>query len=348
MTASKAIRQRLPVDVSNIKGFPAGGCIQRVKDHIYVVKRSYTYDEKSGKYKEARVTLGQVVDEVFYTKGEYAKKFQRGRTERKEPLFKPFNAEVMSAEMIEKPSAEQINILAKQFNSGLAGVVPIYYHLALKSGLTDDLTAAFGSAETAKKLFSIAVYLIISTGGSAAYYRHFAAEHYLPWPQPLTKQELLLFYRDIGRNTDALNAFIKLRADRLKTKDGQQQAAQRQRKGYCSSRLELWEHKAGLEQSFGSIWQDFEPWMAQSTAELAAEGRLFVSFIAHCLLQQLRQELSGQQKFSPQDIHSGCSAVRYHRRPSSGEVFYLQPTAQQQELAAAAGCAGIYSAAPEY
>lgn len=204
------------IDVSQVKGMPQGCSVQFVRGHWYVVKRSYALNKESGKYVESRTTLGQIVDNVFYSKADYRLKFQRGMTKRKEPKVSELVGDGLPLKILQELSPIQINFLSNQFTTGTAGAVPIYYHLALQSHLFEDLAAAFGGADVAKKLLSIAIFFIVSGDNSSTHYKDFAATHYLPWQNPLSSQEISCFYKEIGALQRAVNTFFVLRARRLK------------------------------------------------------------------------------------------------------------------------------------
>lgn len=75
------------ITLQDVQGLPheKGLSLQYVRGHTYVVKRSYKYDKALKKSIETRKTLGQVVNNVFFTQEEYKKQFKRGMSPRNEP-----------------------------------------------------------------------------------------------------------------------------------------------------------------------------------------------------------------------------------------------------------------------
>lgn len=68
------------INLQDIVGLPQNEgklMLQRVNNHIYVIKRTYTYDKILKKSKEKRRTLGQLVNNVFYTQEDYKKYCKR-------------------------------------------------------------------------------------------------------------------------------------------------------------------------------------------------------------------------------------------------------------------------------
>ena len=77
-------------DYSKIKNFPEGGTIQRSGNGLIVIRRKTVYDPSIKRGKDAkREYLGRVVDGVFYSREEYAQKFQKGGVPRRVPLIAP-------------------------------------------------------------------------------------------------------------------------------------------------------------------------------------------------------------------------------------------------------------------
>ena len=77
-------------DYSKIKNFPEGGTIQRSGNGLIVIRRKTVYDSTIKRGKDAkREYLGRVVDGVFYSREEYAQKFQKGGVPRRVPLIAP-------------------------------------------------------------------------------------------------------------------------------------------------------------------------------------------------------------------------------------------------------------------
>lgn len=75
----------LSINLQDIVGLPQNEgklTLQHVNDHIYVVKRTYTYDKVSKKTKETRKTLGQIVNNTFYTQEDYKKYRKRQKHQR--------------------------------------------------------------------------------------------------------------------------------------------------------------------------------------------------------------------------------------------------------------------------
>ena len=118
-----------------------------------------------------------------------------------------------------------------------------------------------------------------------------------------------------------------------------------------------------IERVFRSGRQDINLNVLRTHGNLSSAGRLFVSYIALMVLEKAKRELAKERvkqlkrtqhveipagKYNLDDVLACCKSIRYHRRPKTGEIFFLDPTEEQLMMAKAIGCEAVIQSAPEY
>ena len=208
--------RRAQTDWSHVANLPDNCSVQPSGGHLYVIRRAYEYDKESRRSHEKRTTLGQIVDNVFYTCDEYKSKFKRGIIKRTEPRIEDL---IYNNKLIENLSKEQIAYLSNTLTSGLVGAVPLLWHIVKNSGLFDDLLATFKTDIVVAKVVSLACYFIISNDNSSRHYEEFAKTHYLPYKESLSSQDISKLYKEIGSHDYFKKRFFVERANRLAKND---------------------------------------------------------------------------------------------------------------------------------
>jgi len=198
MTAIKPLKE----DVKNFPDNPKAHIVLRKDGTLYVVVREYVYDKEKKRGRDGKTTyLGRIVDNVFYTMGEYHDKFMRGGAER-----------VPSRETPNTPNESPKSGEVASFYLGFALLV---YQAVKNTGLYEDLTSSFGE-QNARLLITLVVYQCLF--GNNAYYRvdELIRDFAIPWHgQELNKSALTTAAQALGDHQANLNRFFELRTARL-------------------------------------------------------------------------------------------------------------------------------------
>lgn len=193
------------IDLSKVVNFPKGAVIQRSKGHVYAIRREYVFDHKSGRKREIRKTLGQIIDNKFYSQDEYKRKFRRGMVPRETPrLLDLANDIINSPEIVENFTVTQLEYLSNAI-SGIVGPVPLFWQLSINCGLYDDLIHTFIDEDICAEIICIAIFFIIEANTSARHFDNFLNTHYTPCKVTLNSQRLSDFYK----NLSVKNEFFK-------------------------------------------------------------------------------------------------------------------------------------------
>ena len=167
-----------------------------------MVVREYVYDKELKRGSDGKtIYLGRIVDNVFYTMGEYHDKFARGGKERV-----PSRANSNTPD--EKPKSGEV----ASFHLGFALLV---YQAILDTNLYENLTSSFGE-QNARLLITLVVYQCLY--GNNAYYRVDELIRYfaIPWHgQELNKSVLTTAAQALGDHQGNLNKFFEQRTARL-------------------------------------------------------------------------------------------------------------------------------------
>ena len=167
-----------------------------------MVVREYVYDKELKRGSDGKtIYLGRIVDNVFYTMGEYHDKFARGGKERV-----PTRANSNTPD--EKPKSGEV----ASFHLGFALLV---YQAILDTNLYEDLTSSFGE-QNARLVITLVVYQCLY--GNNAYYRvdELIRDFAIPWHgQELNKSALTTAAQALGDHQGNLNKFFEQRTARL-------------------------------------------------------------------------------------------------------------------------------------
>lgn len=204
-------------DYSKIKNFPEGGTIQRSGTGLIVIRRKTVYDPEIGRGRDAsREYLGRVVDGVFYSRDEYAQKFQKGGVPRRVPLIAP-------VESLEVPEAFK-SLTDEEFGQLLnaeaidvsVGSTPILHKIAVDLHIMEDLRASFGEP-VANAIFSIAAFHISTGNGTARGFGDWRRNRHLPMGvENLDNRDLSRIYAQIGLHPENVKRFMACRVARNK------------------------------------------------------------------------------------------------------------------------------------
>ena len=126
-------------DYSKIKNFPEGCTIQKMGKHLYVIERKCGYSPAEHRSVDrARRTVGQVVNNVFYTSEEYKAHFQRGMKPRETASHGGEQGAVAEPArcglVIEKVLFERSEALFAELGLSLETAVEIFLRKSLAEG----------------------------------------------------------------------------------------------------------------------------------------------------------------------------------------------------------------------
>ena len=204
-------------DYSKIKNFPEGGTIQRSGTGLIVIRRKTVYDPKIGRGRDAsREYLGRVVDGVFYSRDEYAQKFQKGGVPRRVPLIAPVESlEVPEAfkSLTDEEFSQLLNAEAIEVS---VGSTPILHKIAVDLHIMEDLRASFGEP-MANAIFSIAAFHIGTRDNAARGFGDWRRNRHLPEDvENLDDRDVSRIYAQVGLHPENIQRFIACRIARNK------------------------------------------------------------------------------------------------------------------------------------
>lgn len=186
------------IDLSKVVNFPKDAVIQRSKGHVYVIRREYVIDHKCGRRREIRKTLGQIIDNKFYSQDEYKRHFRRGMVPRETPRFLDLANDIInSPEIVENLPVTQLEYLSNVI-SGTVGPVPLFWQLSINCGLYDDLIHTFVNKDICAEVICIAIFFIVEANTSARHFDNFLNTHYTPCKATLNSQRLSDFYKNLS------------------------------------------------------------------------------------------------------------------------------------------------------
>lgn len=199
-------------DYSKIKNFPEGGTIQKCGQHLYVIKRSSRYSPSKGRSEDAsRKTVGQVVDNVFYTSTEYKQKFQKGIKPRRVPVIAPPSEVPPAFKLLsDKQFAQMMLAECKEVN---VGILPILHKTAERMHILQDLQSVFGKPMS-DLAFSIVAYFIETENNVARHFGDWVQNRHLPISANMTDRDLSKIFAQFGQNRDLVQKFLSCRVAR--------------------------------------------------------------------------------------------------------------------------------------
>ena len=215
----------------SIKNFPANlgkVVIVRYGKILRVIKRNYYWDKEAKRGKEHREYIGYVVDGEFLSTAEYRDRyFQSGRKRviRQSLLEKISQDETVSPEGNENPKENKASSNTKEssakppfkwsaLSTALAAELPVYYEMARRIGLVEDLTKVWGE-EAANLIISLASQWLHTSNNALYLYESWSPDKLLPFADSLSSKEICQNLRAIVDTPDWRRDFFKARIDRL-------------------------------------------------------------------------------------------------------------------------------------
>lgn len=127
---------------------------------------------------------------------------------------------------------------------------------------------------------------------------------------------------------------------------------------------DIYDLRSDIERVFRSGKKDINLDVLRTHGTLASEGKTFISFLALIILEYAKRELAKERTkklkrgkphveipanyYDIEDVLNLSKSIRFHRRPISGEIFYISPSEEQNKIAKAMGCDNIYEKCAEY
>lgn len=191
------------VDIRTIKNFPIDNPNAKiVKDgrFLRVVEREYYWNKEKQRGLERRHYLGYIIDNVYYDTESYKKHFKRNGARRLVPVADKAEAAASSA-----PSALEMRT---------AGELPLYYAIAQKTGLLEDLIRVWGE-DRANAVLSLAFHWLNTSFNAAYLFDSWSEDKLLPYNQRLTGKEVTELFRSLVAEPARRKTFFGARLDRL-------------------------------------------------------------------------------------------------------------------------------------
>ena len=215
----------------SIKNFPANlgkVVIVRYGKILRVIKRNYYWDKEAKRGKEHREYIGYVVDGEFLSTAEYRDRyFQSGRKRviRQSLLEKISQDETVPPEGNENPKENKASSNTEEssakppfkwsaLSTALAAELPVYYEMARRIGLVEDLTKVWGE-EAANLIISLASQWLHTSNNALYLYESWSPDKLLPFADSLSSKEICQNLRAIVDTPDWRRDFFKARIDRL-------------------------------------------------------------------------------------------------------------------------------------
>lgn len=128
----------------------------------------------------------------------------------------------------------------------------------------------------------------------------------------------------------------------------------------CSAKesFETYDLRDDIERLFRSAKQDINFNVLRVHSDAYSQGKLFVIFISLIMLEHAKQELAKDRyksdkngkpvleiaanTFDIDEVINITKSLQFHRRPRSGECFFLHPSAKQNNVALAMGQNGLF------
>lgn len=196
--------QKSKYSADGVKGFPAGDKNAKIvssRGRLRVVTREYYWDKKKRRGLEKRAYIGYVVDNEYFDNEAYKTLFKRSGNRRVAPLQQ--QAAPVSDEV---PMASLETLLAGEF--------PLYYAVAEKTGLLEDLTAVWGE-QSARVILSVAFHWLHTEHNAAYLYESWSPGKLLPFKGNITSKEMTEFFNSLLSVPGWRKTFFGARAARL-------------------------------------------------------------------------------------------------------------------------------------
>ena len=213
----------------DVKNFPLGDKVVIVQNggKLRVVRRRYYYDKVAKRGKERREYIGYVVDGVYYTTEEYKDQFKsngKKRSVRKSVLAKTIR-QVEENQDAPKSSDEAGKSEASTgdvspatpwstLTSKQAAELPVYYEMARRTGLLEDLNFVWGE-DVCNAVISLASHWLHSSSNSAYLYESWCEDKLLPLKGPLISKEISQLFAHLANTAGWRRLFFGARVKRL-------------------------------------------------------------------------------------------------------------------------------------
>ncbi len=196
---------------SEVENFPfdepkAKIVVDYVNKRLRVVVRDYYWDPIAKRGKEKRRYIGYVVDNVYYSTEDYRALFKRDGEKRPAPVKKAGK----SAKSAEAGTGRVPTALRPL----LAAELPLYYQIAIKTGLREDLIRTWGT-EAADDILGIAFQWLHTANNAASLFQSWAPNKLLPGCTPFDSKAMGEFFAHLAAQPGWRESFFADRINRL-------------------------------------------------------------------------------------------------------------------------------------
>ena len=204
-------------DPSNVVGFPLSEKKAKIIRDPYgnfrVVVRRYYWDSVDQRGKEKREYLGYVVDNVYYATEDYRRLFHRDGTKRC-AAKKSLSAKAKDKNVTTDLADSSTQAFLSSLSTILVAEFPVYYAIAKKTGLLEDLAQTWG-ADNANKILAIAFHWMHTSSNSAYLFKSWVGGKQLPYWESMESKEMTEFFRELAEQPDWRKTFFNARIARL-------------------------------------------------------------------------------------------------------------------------------------
>ena len=204
-------------DPSNVVGFPLSEKKAKIIRDPYgnfrVVVRRYYWDSVDQRGKEKREYLGYVVDNVYYATEDYRRLFHRDGTKRC-AAKKSLSAKAKDKNVTTDLADSSTQAFLSSLSTILVAEFPVYYAIAKKTGLLEDLAQTW-AADNANKILAIAFHWMHTSSNSAYFFKSWVGGKQLPYWESMESKEMTEFFRELAEQPDWRKTFFNARIARL-------------------------------------------------------------------------------------------------------------------------------------
>ena len=204
-------------DPSNVVGFPLSEKKAKIIRDPYgnfrVVVRRYYWDSVDQRGKEKREYLGYVVDNVYYATEDYRRLFHRDGTKRC-AAKKSLSAKAKDKNVTTDLADSSTQAFLSSLSTILVAEFPVYYAIAKKTGLLEDLAQTWG-ADNANKILAIAFHWMHTSSNSAYLFKSWVSGKLLPYWDAMESREMTEFFRELAEQPGWRKTFFNARIARL-------------------------------------------------------------------------------------------------------------------------------------